>query len=123
LPLRISKKSSSLELFLSKLYYNFMTPKQFKEILKAELQPIIEATVKPILEEALKPIIQTQQKHSNLLEKYSRQLEDIIVELNEVHKLAEATSDVVMARYEKNKREIDEIKDHLGLPKLPYFGE
>lgn len=82
-----------------------------------------------MLKEALKPIIETQEKHSTLLEnhstlleKHSRQLEDIIVELHDVHKLARATSDVVMARYEKNKREIDEIKDHLGLPKEPYFG-
>lgn len=100
-----------------------MTPKQFIEILKEELRPIIEATVRPMLKEALKPIIETQEKHSTLLERHSRQLEDIIVELHDVHKLARATSDVVMARYEKNKREIDEIKDHLGLPKQPYFGE
>lgn len=81
-----------------------MTPKQLTKILKEELQPIIEATVGPMLNEALKPIIETQEKHSTLLEKHSRQLEDIIVELHEVHKLAKATSDEVMARYEKNKQ-------------------
>lgn len=84
-----------------------MTPKQLREILKEEL----------------KPIIVILGKHSKILEKHTRQIEDIIAELHEVHKLAGMTSDIVMARYEKNKREIDEIKDHLGLPKEPYFAE
>ena len=61
------------------------------------------------------------EEHTKLLGEHSRILEDIIVELHEVHELADATSDVVKARYEKNKREIDEIKDHLNLVKDPYF--
>lgn len=84
-----------------------MTPKQFRKILKEELEPIVLVLA----------------DHSKLLEKHSRQIEDIIAELHEVHKLASMTSDIFKARYEKNKREIDEIKDHLGLPKEPYFAE
>lgn len=86
--------------------------------------------LRKILKEELQPIIKTQQKHSKILgehskvlEEHSEHLDDITAELHQVHKLADTTLDVVKARYEKNKREIDEIKDHLGLQKESYFGD
>lgn len=101
-----------------------MTPKQLIEILKTEMKPIIEETVrpiiqqtmKPILDEALKPIIETQEVHT-------RKIDALTADMHKVQKLAETTVDIVKARYEKNKREIDEIKDHLGLHKEPYFAD
>ena len=108
-----------------------MTPKQLVEILKREMKPIIEETVRPMLEEtvrpmieetmrpmldqALKPIIETQQIHT-------RKIDALTADMHKVQKLAETTVDIVKARYENNKREIDEIKDHLEMPKQPYFG-
>ncbi len=77
-----------------------MDPKQLREIIKEELEPVKK----------------TQLEHSD-------KIDAIIVELHQVHKLADATVDLVKGTYEKNKREIDEIKDHLNLSKEPYFGE
>lgn len=77
-----------------------MDPKQLRKIIKEELEPVIK----------------TQEEHS-------QKIDAITVELHQVHKLADATLDVVKGRYEKNKREIDEVKDHLGLEKEPYYGE
>ncbi|MBI2593776.1 hypothetical protein HYW44_04000 [Candidatus Daviesbacteria bacterium] len=91
-----------------------MTPKQFKEILKEELQPIIE-----VLGEHSKVL----GEHSKLLGTHGQKIDALVAEMHEVHKLADTTVDIVKARYEKNKREIDEIKDHLGLPKEPFFAE
>jgi len=101
---------------------------QFREILKEELKPILTVLGEhsKILDQHTKILDQHTKildQHSKILEKHTRQIEDIIVELHEVHRLATATSDIVKARYEKNKREIDEIKDHLGLRKEPYFAE
>lgn len=77
-----------------------MNPKQFKDL----------------LEEKLDPVLKTQKEQSE-------KIDAIIVELHQVHNLADATLDVVKARYEKNKKEINEIKDRLGLQKEPYYGE
>lgn len=84
-----------------------MDPKQLRKIIKEELRPIIE----------------TQKQHSKTLNEHSEKLDAISGELYQVHQLADTTLDVVKGRYEKNKREINEVKDHLGLPKEPYFGE
>lgn len=72
--------------------------------------------LRKIIKEELKPIIETQKEHSE-------KLDSLTEELHHVHQLAVATVDIVTACYEKNKAEIDEIKDHLHLPKKPYFGE
>ena len=91
-----------------------MDPKQLRKIIKEEL----------------KPIIKTQKEHTKILGNHTKalgehgdKLDAITAELHQVHKLADTTLDVVKGRYEKNKREIDEIKDHLGLQKESYFGE
>jgi len=90
-----------------------MNPNQLRELLKEELAPIIK----------------TQQKHTRKLEESfekleanSQKLDTLTAEINQVHKLADATVDIVKGRYEKNKREINEIKDHLKLSKEPYYG-
>lgn len=83
-----------------------MDPKQLRDIIKEELEPIKK----------------TQQNHSEKLENHSGKLDAVTAELHQVHQLADATLDVVKGRYEKNKREINEIKEHLNLPKEPYFG-
>ncbi len=111
-----------------------MTPKQFKDLLKAELKPILEIVQEDsrilkehsgILKEhsgILKEHSGILKEHSGILKEHTKKIDALMSELYEVHKLAEATADIVKARYEKNKREIDEIKDHLDLPKKPYFG-
>lgn len=83
-----------------------MTPKQFKEILKEALDSLVKSKIDPIIE--------TQEVHS-------RKIDALVADMHVVRKLAETTVDIVKARYEKNKREIDEVKDRLGLPKEPYF--
>jgi hypothetical protein len=77
-----------------------MDPKQFRQIIKEELEPVIK----------------TQQEHTE-------KIDSLTVELHQVHQLADATLDEVRGRYNKNKKEIDEIKDHLKLPKEPFFGD
>lgn len=100
--------------------------------------------LRKIIREELEPVKKTQQEHSRILKGHSKLLashskdlgnikkdlsdvkedvDTIKAELHQVHQLADVTLDVVKGRYEKNKREIDEIKDHLGLPKEPYFGD
>jgi len=93
-----------------------MTSKQIIDILRKELKPIIEETVTPIIEEQLKPVHET-------LEVHGRKIDALTADMHVVRKLAETSVDIVKARYEKNKREIDEIKNHLHLPKEPYFAE
>lgn len=86
--------------------------------------------LRKILKEELTPVIETQKEHSKILQEQSSLLQEqgemlnaVVVELHQVHKLADATLDIVGAKYESTKREIDEIKDHLNLPKNPFFGE
>lgn len=93
-----------------------MTAKQLVEILKKEMGPIIEETVRPMFKQSLKPIIATQEIHT-------RKIDALTADMSKVQKLAETTVDIVKARYEKNKREINEVKDHLGLRKEPQFAE
>lgn len=88
-----------VEFITSKRYYQFMDPKQLREIIREELEPIKET-----------------------LQENSEDLGSIKAELHQVHQLADATLDEVRGRYEKNKQEIDEVKDHLKLHKSPYFG-
>jgi hypothetical protein len=98
-----------------------MDPKQLREILKEELAPIIETQQQHT--KILGEHSQLLGEHSQLLNEHSDKLDSLTAELHQVHTLANATLDIVSARYEKNKREIDEIKDHLGMTKEPYFGE
>ena len=126
-----------------------MGPDELRQILKEELKPVIETQKEQaqtlaehgkILEDhsgkldslsqkqdeqgnKLDFVSQKQDKQAKRLDSLSVKSDDIIGELHQVHKLTDGTFEVVAARYEKNKREIDEIKDHLGLPKEPYFGE
>lgn len=90
-----------------------MTPKQFRELLQEELKPVLK-----ILGEHS----QILGEHSQDLKTHGAKIDALVAEMHQVHKLAETTVDIVKARYEKNKKEIDEIKDHLGLSKQPYFG-
>lgn len=64
----------------------------------------------------------TQKNILETLTEHGEKLDALTEEMHHVHQLADVTVDVVTARYEKNKGEIDEIKDHLHLPKKPYFG-
>lgn len=91
-----------------------MDPKLLREIIREELAPI----KKTQLEHS-----NLLQEHTNFLQEHSEKLDAITAELHDVHQLADTTLDIVKGRYEKNKKEIDEIKDHLDLPKEPYFGE
>lgn len=98
-----------------------MTPDELRKILKEELDPI-----KVTLGEHSKILGEHSDKIDSLtgeVSSHSDKLDALAGELSEVHILADATLDIVKARYEKNKQEIDEIKDHLKLPKEPYFGE
>lgn len=105
-----------------------MDPKQLRKIIKEELEPVKEeiASVKKDLgsvkddvsnvKKNLVSVIKTQKEHTE-------KIDALTEEMFTVHQLASTTLDVVKGRYEKNKREIDEIKDHLNLPKEPYFGD
>ena len=79
--------------------------------------------LRKIIKEELVPVINTQQDHSKILSEHTEKIDALTEELHTVHQLADTTVDIVKGRYEKNKREIDEIKDHLNLPKEPYFGD
>ena len=85
-----------------------MTSKQFRDIVKEELEELAKARIDPIA--------RTQDIHT-------KKIDALTADMYKVQKLAETTVDIVKARYEKNKREIDETKDHLGLRKEPYFAE
>lgn len=112
-----------------------MDPQQLRKIIREELEPVKKTQAKhthilgkhtQILGEHTKILgkhSKTLGENSKILEEHSDKLDAITVELHQVHQLADATLDVVQGRYEKNKREIDEIKDHLGFIKEPYFGE
>ncbi len=102
-------------------YYRLMNPNDLRKILKEELQPLINSQDE--LQKSQDGILKTLTKHSKKLDQHSEKLDSITAELGHVHQLADVTLDVVTARYESNKREIDEIKDHLNLPKKPYFGK
>ena len=86
--------------------------------------------LRQILKEELKPVIETQKEHSRKLDEHSKnfdkqdeKLDSLTTELAYVHKKVDVAHDLVQALYENNKREIDEIKDYVGWPKQPYFGE
>ena len=85
-----------------------MTPKQFRDIVKEELEVLAKTRIDPI--------VKTQEIHT-------RKIDALTADMHKVQRLAATTVDIVKARYEKNKREIDETKDHLGLRKEPYFAE
>lgn len=47
----------------------------------------------------------------------------LIAESHDTNLLLRGVHDIVKGRYEKNKREIDEIKEHLDMPLTPPFGD
>lgn len=105
-----------------------MDPDQLRQILKEELKPIIDTQKDQgkVLSEHSQILAKqgkVQEQQGKILQEQGEKLDALTVEVHQVHQLANVTVDVVVARYEKNKREIDEIKDHLSLTKEPYFGE
>jgi chromosome segregation ATPase len=104
-----------------------MNPDEIRKILKEELQPLIktQAEFGKTQGEMIKTQAEFGKTQKNILEtltEHGEKLDALTEELHHVRQLADVTVDVVTARYEKNKGEIDEIKDHLHLPKKPYFG-
>lgn len=95
-----------------------MDPKQLRKIIKEELEP-----VKKAFKEELEPVKKELESVKKTQKEHTEKIDALTEEMFTVHQLASTTLDVVKGRYEKNKREIDEIKDHLNLPKEPYFGD
>src|SRR5258708_7280777 len=111
-----------------------MDPKQLRSIIQEEVTGALNVGLAPIkktlnehtkiLNEHTKILgehTKTLGEHTKILGEHSDKLDSITGELYQVHQLVDTTLDIVKGRYEKNKAEIDEIKDHLGLPKKPYF--
>ncbi len=98
-----------------------MDPNQLRKIIKEELEPIIETLNGHT--KTLESHSKILEGHSTILESHSEKLDSLTEELHHVHKLADATLDIVKGRYEKNKKKIDEIKTHLNMPINPPFGE
>lgn len=91
---------------------------------------VIDEKINKALENALEPIKQTLNEHSEKLdtltttvEEHGEKIDILIAESHDTHELVRGVHDVVKGRYEKNKREIDEIKQHLNLPIIPPFGD
>lgn len=119
-----------------------MDPKLLRKIIREELEPVKKTQEKhtqtlgehsKVLAEHTNTLgehtrilgehTKTLGENTKILGEHTGKIDSITVELHHVHQLASTTLDVVKGRYENNKREIDEIKDHLHLPKEPFFGE
>lgn len=86
--------------------------------LKAIVEEAINRAVEPIKEdlssvkEDLAGIKETQEDHTNKLEALSGDMEQVLSEVK-------ATHDEIGLWHQRDKREIDEIKEHLNLPLQP----
>jgi len=89
------------------------------------LRKIIKEELKPIHEE-LKPIREALDQHTKILDQHTKQLgrlEDRVdATAGDVEQLlmdVKGLKDGVGFWHDRDKREIDEIKTHLGLPLMP----
>lgn len=72
---------------------------------------LIDSKLKPLSEELSNPEFG--------LKALNTKVEDIIVELSQVHQLAGGTYDLVKLEPQKRKQDINEIREHVGLPPTP----
>lgn len=105
-----------------------MDPDQLRQILREELKPVIQTQKEQgkVLAEHGKMLAEHGKilgEHGKIFGEHGEKLDSLTIEIAHIHKLADATYDLVQATYENNKREVDEIKDYLHIPKQPYFGE
>ncbi len=87
------------------------------------LRTLIREEIETALDKALAPIKQTLSEHTKFLEEHTDKIDALTAEAQDIHQQTGAIWDKISLTYERNKREIDEIKDHLGLAKLPHISE
>ncbi len=80
-----------------------MDPQQFRQIIKEELEPIKE----------------TLDKHTGRLDSLENKVDALSGDIEQLHMDVKGIRDQVGMRHDRNKREIDEVKTHLGMPLMP----
>lgn len=94
--------------------------KKIRGLIKEEIQPIHEQLKElgPIKEQLkeLGPIKDQLNNPETGLKGLSVKIDNITTELSHVHKLAEATYDLAKLEPQKRRQEINEIREHVGLP-------
>lgn len=86
---------------------------QISQLLDEKLKPINEKLNNP--ETGLDAINKKLSDPETGLDGINRKMNDVIAELHDVHKLAEATLDIVKLNKEKTELELDEIRQHTGM--------
>ena len=76
-------------------------------------------TILASIQDDVKDIKTTQAKQNQKLDEHSDKLDSLLGDMIDVQAPTKATFDLVKATYENNRREIDEIKEHLDLPINP----
>lgn len=76
-------------------------------------------TILTSIQNDVKDIQATQSKQTKILDEHSDKLDALLGDMIDVQASTKATYDLVKATHENNRREIDEIKEHLGLPINP----
>ena len=106
---------------------------KIRSVIKEEVRTIVKEEVTVVVAEQLKPIKATLDKHTKILGEHTKKLgvldehtKKIDGLISDVHTLQEqvgAAFDKASLHADRNKREINEIKDHLGLEKLSPLSE
>lgn len=74
---------------------------------------------KILLDESLTPIKEELKEVKETLEDHTKRLEALAGDTHDLQDQTKAIWDKVGMGHDRNKREIDEIKTHLGMPIMP----
>lgn len=88
-----------------------MGPKQFRQIIKEEVTGIVQTE--------LKPIKKTLGEHTKRLDRLEDKVDAARGDIEQLHMDVKGIRDKEGLFHSRNKREIDEIKTHIGLPLMP----
>lgn len=72
--------------------------------------------IRNLVQEELEPIRKTLDNHTQKLENQDRKLDALIGDVIDLQDQTKAIWDKISLDYDKNKREIDTIKEHTGMP-------
>lgn len=99
-----------------------MDPKQLRSIIREEVTGIVKTELKPvkedlkILQKDVKSIQGTLADHSKRLTRVEDKVDALSGDIEQLHDDVKGIRDKEGMYHSRNKREIDEIKTHLGMP-------
>lgn len=102
-----------------------MNPKQLRTIIREEVTEIVQTELKPVKKDIkniqgdVKNVQGTLADHSKRLTRLEEKVDALSGDIEQLHMDVKGIRDKEGMYHSRNKREIDEIKTHIGLPLMP----